>query len=147
MPTNHKFHTLMFKEFKKFIMTGNVIEFAVAVIMAGATALVVSGFVSDIMMPIVGEFTGGMDFSSLKIVLTEGVGKAGEPGYVAENAIKYGSWINSIINLLIVGLVMFSVVKAYQKLKPEIPKPAAPKKEPCQEELLAEIRDLLKAKK
>lgn len=147
MPTNHKFHTLMFKEFKKFIMTGNVIEFAVAVIMAGATALVVSGFVSDIMMPIVGEFTGGMDFSNLKIVLTEGVGKAGEPGYVAENAIKYGSWINSIINLLIVGLVMFSVVKAYQKLKPEIPKPAAPKKGPSQEELLAEIRDLLKAKK
>ncbi|MCG5643948.1 large conductance mechanosensitive channel protein MscL [Flavobacteriaceae bacterium LSUCC0859] len=137
----------MFKEFKKFIMTGNVIEFAVAVIMAGATALVVSGFVSDIMMPIVGEFTGGMDFSNLKIVLTEGVGKAGEPGYVAENAIKYGSWINSIINLLIVGLVMFSVVKAYQKLKPEIPKPAAPKKGPSQEELLAEIRDLLKAKK
>lgn len=147
MPTNHKFHALMFKEFKKFIMTGNVIEFAVAVIMAGATALVVSGFVSDIMMPIVGEFTGGMDFSNLKIVLTEGVGKAGEPGYVAENAIKYGSWINSIINLLIVGLVMFSVVKAYQKLKPEIPKPAAPKKGPSQEELLAEIRDLLKAKK
>lgn len=147
MPTNHKFHTLMFKEFKKFIMTGNVIEFAVAVIMAGATALVVSGFVSDIMMPIVGEFTGGMDFSNLKIVLTKGVGKAGEPGYVAENAIKYGSWINSIINLLIVGLVMFSVVKAYQKLKPEIPKPAAPKKGPSQEELLAEIRDLLKAKK
>lgn len=137
----------MFKEFKKFIMTGNVIEFAVAVIMAGATALVVRGFVSDIMMPIVGEFTGGMDFSNLKIVLTEGVGKAGEPGYVAENAIKYGSWINSIINLLIVGLVMFSVVKAYQKLKPEIPKPAAPKKGPSQEELLAEIRDLLKAKK
>ena len=147
MPTNHKFHTLMLKEFKKFIMTGNVIEFAVAVIMAGATALVVSGFVSDIMMPIVGEFTGGMDFSNLKIVLTKGVGKAGEPGYVAENAIKYGSWINSIINLLIVGLVMFSVVKAYQKLKPEIPKPAAPKKGPSQEELLAEIRDLLKAKK
>ncbi len=137
----------MFTEFKKFILTGNVIEFAVAVIMAGATALVVSGFVSDIMMPIVGEFTGGMDFSNLKIVLTEGVGKAGEPGYVAENAIKYGSWINSIINLLIVGLVMFSVVKAYQKLKPEIPKPAAPKKGPSQEELLAEIRDLLKAKK
>ena len=147
MPTNHKFHTLMFKEFKKFIMTGNVIEFAVAVIMAGATALVVSGFVSDIMMPIVGEFTGGMDFSNLKIVLTEGVGKSGEPGYVAENAIKYGSWINSIINLLIVGLVMFSVVKSYQKIKPQSPKPAAPKKGPSQEELLAEMRDLLKAKK
>ena len=137
----------MFSEFKKFIMTGNVIEFAVAVIMAGATALVVSGFVSDIMMPIVGEFTGGMDFGNLKIVLSEASGKPGDDGYTAENAIKYGSWINSIINLLIVGLVMFSVVKAYQKLKPATPKPVAPKKGPSQEELLAEIRDLLKEKK
>ena len=134
----------MLKEFKKFIMTGNVIEFAVAVIMAGATALVVSGFVSDIMMPIVGKFTGGIDFGDLKLVLTESSGIKGEAGYLAENAIRYGSWINSLINLLIVGLVMFSVVKAYQKIKvPEVP--AVPvKKGPTQEELLTEIRDLLK---
>lgn len=137
----------MFTEFKKFILTGNVIEFAVAVIMAGATALVVSGFVSDIMMPIVGEFTGGMDFGKLKIVLSEASGNPGTTGYKAENSIRYGSWINSIINLLIVGLVMFSVVKAYQKIKPATPKPAASKKGPSQEELLAEIRDLIKEKK
>ena len=135
----------MFTEFKKIIVTGNVIEFAVAVIMAGATALVVSGFVSDIMMPIVGGFTGGMDFGNLKIVLTEASGSPTEAGNIAENAIKYGSWINSIINLLIVGLVMFSVVKAYQKMKPAPPKAAPEKKGPTQEALLSEIRDLLKA--
>ena len=78
----------MFKEFKNFIMTGNVIDFAVAVIMAGAVGLVINGFVADIVMPIVGEFTGGMDFANLKYVLTEASGVAGEEGYVAENAIQ-----------------------------------------------------------
>ncbi|MDA8568584.1 large conductance mechanosensitive channel protein MscL [Flavobacteriaceae bacterium] len=135
----------MIKEFKKFIMTGNVIEFAVAVIMAGATALVVSGFVSDIMMPIVGAFTRGIDFANLKIVLSEASGLPGEKGYIPENAIRYGAWVNSIINLFIVGMVMFTVVKAYQKIKPVPPK-ASPKKGPTSEEILLEIRDLLKAK-
>ncbi len=119
----------MIKEFKKFIMTGNVIEFAVAVIMAGATALVVSGFVSDIMMPIVGAFTRGIDFANLKIVLSEASGLPGEKGYIPENAIRYGAWVNSIINLFIVGMVMFVVVKAYQKIKPAPPK-SSPKKGP-----------------
>ena len=61
----------MLKEFKNFIMTGNVIDFAVAVIMAGAVGLVINGFVNDIVMPVVGEFTGGVDFADLKFVLTE----------------------------------------------------------------------------
>lgn len=131
----------MLKEFKNFIMTGNVIEFAVAVIMAGAVGLVVTGFVNDIVMPIVGQFTGGMDFANLKHVLTAASGVAGEEGYVAENAIRYGAWINTLINLLIVGFVMFIIVKAYNKIKPPVvPPPAGP----TQEELLAQIRDLLK---
>ncbi len=132
----------MWKEFKKFIMGGNVIEFAVAVIMAGAIGLVVTGFVNFIVMPFVGHFTGGMDFKDLKIVLDEAVGKAGEAGYVAENAIMYGSWINTIINLLIVGFVMFLIVKAYNKAKKpaEAPAPAGP----SDNDLLTEIRDLLK---
>jgi len=134
----------MLKEFKKFIMGGNVIEFAVAVIMAGAIGLVVKGFVDYIVMPFVGHFTGGMDFAKLRIILDEAVGKEGEAGYIAENAIMYGSWINTIINLLIVGLVMFIMVKAYNKVKKkEEEAPAAPKG-PTQEELLVEIRDLLK---
>ena len=132
----------MLKEFKNFIMTGNVIDFAVAVIMAGAIGLVINGFVADIIMPIVGEFTGGMDFANLKYVLTEASGVEGQEGYVAENAIRWGAWINTIVNLIIVGFVMFIIVKAYNKTK----KPAepAPPAGPTQEQLLGEIRDLLK---
>ena len=132
----------MLKEFRNFIMTGNVIDFAVAVIMAGAIGLVINGFVNDIVMPFVGEFTGGVDFANLKYVLTEASGVEGEDGYVAENAIRWGSWVNTIVNLIIVGFVMFIIVKAYNKTKkPE--EPAAPAG-PTQEDLLAEIRDLLK---
>ena len=132
----------MLKEFKNFIMTGNVIEFAVAVIMAGAVGLVVNGFVSDIIMPIVGHFAGGMDFANLKIVLTEAAGVEGSDGYVAENAIRWGAWVNTLVNLLIVGWVMFMIVKAYNKVK--APEPEAAPAGPSQEDLLAEIRDLLK---
>lgn len=134
----------MLKEFKNFIMTGNVIEFAVAVILAGAVSLVVNGFVNDIMMPIVGEFTGGVDFANLKYVLSEGQGVKGEDGYVAENAIRYGAWINTLVNLVIVGFVLFLIIKAYNKVKTPPPPPAPTG--PTQEDLLAEIRDLLKKK-
>ncbi|EAR02883.1 large conductance mechanosensitive channel protein MscL [Maribacter sp. HTCC2170] len=132
----------MLKEFKNFIMTGNVIDFAVAVILAGAVGLVVNGFVADIIMPIVGHFAGGMDFASMKVILTEASGVEGEAGYVAENAIRWGAWVNTIVNLLIVGFVMFLIVKAYNKTKTP-PEPAAPAG-PTAEELLAEIRDSLK---
>ena len=132
----------MLKEFKNFIMTGNVIDFAVAVILAGAVGLVVNGFVADIIMPIVGHFAGGMDFANLKIVLTEASGVEGAEGYVAENAIRWGKWVNTIVNLLIVGFVMFIIVKAYNKTKTP-PAPEAPAG-PTAEELLAEIRDSLK---
>jgi len=125
-------------------MTGNVIEFAVAVILAGAVSLVVNGFVNDIVMPIVGEFTGGIDFSNLKIVLTAASGSEGEAGYVAENAIRYGAWINTLVNLVIVGFVLFVIIKAYNKTK-KPPAPPAPSG-PTEKELLAEIRDLLKKK-
>lgn len=132
----------MLKEFKNFIMTGNVIDFAVAVIMAGAIGLVINSFVGDIIMPIVGEFAGGVDFANLKYVLTETSGVEGEAGYVAENAVRWGSWVNTIVNLLIVGFVMFLLVKAYNKTKTP-PAPPAPSG-PSQEELLTQIRDLLK---
>jgi len=132
----------MLKEFKNFIMTGNVIEFAVAVIMAGAVGLVVNGFVNDIVMPVVGHFAGGMDFANLKHVLTPASGAEGAADFVAENAIRYGAWINTIINLLIVGLVMFMIVKAYNKMK--APEPEAAPAGPTAEELLTEIRDSLR---
>ena len=134
----------MLKEFKDFIMTGNVIDLAVAVIMAGAVGLVVNGFVTDIMMPVVGHFSGGVDFADLKIVLSEAV--VGADGAVAkpENAIMYGKWVNALVNLVIVGFVMFMIVKAYNKTKtPPAAVEEAPKG-PTAEELLMEIRDALK---
>lgn len=133
----------MLKEFKDFVMTGNVIEFAVAVIMAGAVGKVVNGFVSDIVMPIVGQFTGGKSFKDMFINLGEGTfntleeaKKAGAP------VIAWGNWVDAIVNLLIIGLVMFIIVKAYNKLKKPAPAPAPAG--PSDNELLIQIRDLLK---
>ncbi len=132
----------MLKEFKEFITGGNVIEFAVAVIMAAAIGGVVTGFVNDIIMPIVGEFSGGMDFSQMKHVLSAATGVEGEEGFKPENAVMYGKWINSIINLVIVGFVMFMMIKSYNSMKKK--EEAAPAAPPKNEVLLEEIRDLLK---
>ena len=127
----------MLKEFKEFIMTGNVIEFAVAVIMAGAIGKVVNGFVSNIVMPIVGLVSGGGSFADAKIVLSEAVVDATGKVTTPENAITYGAWIDTIINLLIIGFVMFMIIKAYNKIK----KPAEPEAPagPTQEELLLSL--------
>ena len=132
----------MLKEFKNFIMTGNVIDFAVAVLLAGALGLVVNGFVNDIVMPFVGHYAGGLDFADMKVILDEAV--VGADGVVSkkENAIMYGRWINTIINLIIVGFVLFMIVKAYNKTKTP-PAPEAPAG-PSDNDLLGEIRDLLK---
>lgn len=132
----------MFKEFKNFIMTGNVIDLAVAVLLAGAMGFVVNGFVNDIMMPFVGHFSGGLDFADMKVVLDEAVVAADGTVTKAENAVMYGKWINAIINLIIVGAVLFMIVKAYNKTKTP-PAPAAPAG-PSDNDLLKEIRDALK---
>jgi len=129
----------MFKEFKEFILTGNVVDFAVAVILAGAVGLVVNGFVNDIIMPLVGHFSGGMDFANMRYVLSPASGVEGSEGYVAENAIRYGAWINSIINLIIVGFVLFMIVKAYNKARG-----GATEAGPTEIDLLTQIRDALK---
>jgi large conductance mechanosensitive channel len=134
----------MFKEFKNFIMTGNVVEFAVAVIMAGAVGAVVNGFVNDVVMPVVGFLTGGVDFSDLKIILSAAVPASEGVAEQAEVAIRWGAWVNTLVNLVIVGFVMFVLIKSYNSMrKPKEEAPAAPAG-PSQEELLAEIRDLLK---
>ena len=134
----------MLKEFKNFIMTGNVIEFAVAVIMAGAVNGVVNGFVNDIVMPVVGYFTGGVDFADKKIILTEAVAASEGVTEVAEVAIRYGAWVNTLVNLVIVGFIMFLLIKGYNKMKKPVVEEAPAPAGPTQEELLAEIRDLLK---
>ncbi len=118
-------------------MTGNVIDFAIAVILAGAVGLVVNGFVNDIIMPIVGSVSGGVDFADMKHVLSPAVGVEGEANYAAENAIRYGKWINSIINLLIVGFVLFMIAKSKIKFMGAAPDPAPT----ADQTLLTEIRD------
>jgi len=135
----------MFQEFKDFIKTGNVIEFAVAVIMAGAVGNVMNGFVDQLIMPLIGQLIGGIDFSQFKIVLSVAVIENGKE-ISPENAIKYGAWINSIVNLLIIGFAMFLVVRAYNKYQKKDIKDTEACKLPTQEELLMEIRDLLKNK-
>jgi len=134
----------MLKEFKNFIMTGNVIEFAVAVIMAGAVGGVVNGFVNDIVMPFVGYFTGGVDFADKKIILTDAVAASEGVAEVAEVAIRWGAWVNTLVNLVIVGFIMFLIIKAYNKMKKPVVEAPAPPAGPTQEELLTQIRDLLK---
>jgi large conductance mechanosensitive channel len=130
----------MFKEFKEFILTGNVIDFAIAVILAGAVGLVVNGFVNDIIMPVVGQFAGGVDFADMKHVLSPAEVAADGTVTKAENAIRYGAWINSIINLIIVGFVLFMIAKSKIKFMGAAPDPAPT----ADQELLAEIRDALK---
>lgn len=123
-------------------MTGNVIDLAVAVILAGAMGMVINGFVIDIMMPVIGNFAGGVDFADLKHVLSPAtIGADGEI-IKPENAVMYGKWVNSIINLIIVGLVLFMIVKAYNKTKTP-PEPKAPAG-PSELDILKEIRDSLK---
>lgn len=132
----------MWKEFKEFVYSGNVIDFAVAVILAGAVGLVVNGFVSDIMMPLVGAIVGdGLNFDDIKYVLSPEVKDAAGEVTKPENALLIGKWISSIVNLIIVGFVLFMMVKAKNRVNPPpAPAPAGP----TQEELLAEIRDALK---
>lgn len=134
----------MLKEFKNFIMTGNVIDLAIAVILAGAVGLVVNGFVTDIMMPIVGHFAGGVDFADMKMVLDEAVIAADGSVEKPENAIMYGKWVNAIINLIIVGFVLFMIVRAYAKVRKKKEEAPAPDPGPSEIDLLKEIRDALK---
>jgi large conductance mechanosensitive channel len=128
----------MLQEFKNFIMKGNVLDLAVGVILAGAFGAVVGSFVDDILMPIVGLLTGGVDFNDLKYVLkAAGADPAAEP----EVAIKYGALIGKFITFIITAFAMFLVIKAYNRANP--PAPAAPAG-PSDIDLLSEIRDLLK---
>ena len=131
----------MLKEFKGFIMKGNVLDLAVAVIIGAAFGKVITSFVNDVLMPPIGMLLGDVDFSELSIVLKEAVGET------AAVTLNYGAFINTVIDFVIIGFVIFMVIKGYnktQKKKEEAPAaPAAPSKE---EVLLAEIRDILKEK-
>ena len=136
------------KEFKEFAMKGNVMDMAVGVIIGGAFGKIVTSLVNDILMPIVSMATGGIDFTNLFVNLSsddkfETLAAAQEAG---ASVFAYGQFIQNIIDFIIIALCIFLMIKAMNKLKKkEEPAPEAPKG-PTQEELLAEIRDLLKAK-
>jgi len=131
----------MWKEFKDFIFTGNVIDFAIAVILAGAVGLVVNGFVNDIVMPVVGHFAGGTDFANLFHAMDGGEYKTiAEATDAGASVIAYGRWFNTIINLLIVGWVLFMLGKAKIKALGAAPDPGPT----ADQALLTEIRDAVK---
>lgn len=132
------------KEFKEFAMRGNVVDLAVGVIIGAAFGKIVTSLVSDVIMPPIGFITGGIDFSEKKIVLTP----ADATKKVAEVAIHYGNFINSIIQFLVIALCIFLVVKGINALKKkEDVAPSAPTPPSKEELLLTEIRDILAKQK
>jgi len=137
------------KEFKEFAVKGNVMDMAVGVIIGGAFGKIVSSLVDDILMPIIGKLTGGVSFTDLFVNLGDGdyatLAAAKEAGAAV---FAYGQFIQNIVDFLIVAFCIFLMLKGINKLnrkKEEPEEPAAPAG-PTQEELLAEIRDLLKKK-
>ena len=141
-----------FEEFKTFAMRGNVIDMAVGVVIGGAFGKITTSIVNDIIMPCIGVLTGGVNFSEWKIVLKEAVANAeGAIDPATEIAIKYGNTIAIILDFIIIAFAVFCMVKALNNLHRKKEEPAVePTPEepagPTQEELLAEIRDLLKNK-
>ena len=124
------------KEFKEFAVKGNVMDMAVGVIIGAAFGKIVTSLVNDILMPIIGMLTGGIDFTGLKAT-------------IGEANITYGQFVQSVIDFVIVAFCIFLMLKGINKLNRKkeepAPEPETPKG-PTQEELLAEIRDLLKNK-
>jgi large conductance mechanosensitive channel len=136
----------MFEEFKKFAMRGNVVDLAVAVIIGAAFGAIVNSLVNDIVMPTVGAITGGIDFSNFFLPLSSKVTATGLADARKQGAVlAWGNFITLVINFLIIAFAMFLAVKGINSLKKAEPPPAppAPSKE---EQLLAEIRDLLKSR-
>jgi large conductance mechanosensitive channel len=136
----------MIKEFREFIERGNVIELAVAFVMGVAFNAIIKSFVADIIMPLVGLVTGGVDFVNRFIVLGAGefatLAEAQEAGAATLN---YGVFINAIIEFIIIAFVLFMIVRTYNRMQKKAEEaPAAPAEPPRQEVLLEEIRDALK---
>lgn len=138
------------KEFKEFAIKGNLVDTAIAFVMGAAFGKVVSAFVEKMFAPLVGMLMGGVDLSDKKIVIKDALPEVKDAAGVVtspaveEVAIQWGGFITASIDFLVIAFVMFLIIKAMNKMKKaEEPAPAAPKG-PSQEELLAEIRDLLK---
>lgn len=129
------------QEFKKFAMRGNVVDMAVGIIIGGAFGKIVSSFVGDVIMPPLGIIIGGVDFSDLVITLKAAVD--GQPAVV----LAYGKFLQTVIDFLIIAFAIFMGIKAMNKLTHAEENKAEEPAKPSQEDLLAEIRDLLKDQK
>ena len=138
-----------FQEFKEFAMRGNVVDMAVGVIIGGAVGKIVTSLVNDIIMPGIGVLTGGANFSEFKFVLKQAVVDGSTQDIITpEVAITWGAFVQTVVDFLIIAFCIFLAIKVMNKMmrkKEEEPAPApeAPAG-PTQEELLTEIRDLLK---
>jgi large conductance mechanosensitive channel len=131
----------LIKEFKEFAMRGNVVDMAVGIIIGGAFGKIITSVVNDVLMPPIGLLLGGVDFKDLKIVIQEAVVET----EIAEVSISYGSFIQTIIDFLIIAFCIFMVIKGMNKMKKKKEEaPAAPPPPTKEETLLTEIRDLLK---
>lgn len=128
----------MLKEFKEFALKGNVVDLAVGVIIGAAFGKIVSSLVNDILMPILSILTGGINFSDLKIILRN----TNNAKHLAEVSLNYGMFIQNIIDFLIIAFSIFLMVKTMNKLTRKKPKEEVKKK--TQEEILTEIKDILK---
>ncbi|HXE76922.1 MAG TPA: large-conductance mechanosensitive channel protein MscL [Rhodanobacter sp.] len=134
----------MLQEFKAFAMRGNVMDMAIGIVIGAAFGKIVTSLVDDVIMPPIGWITGGIDFSSLKWVIRPA--DVSDPAHkVAEVAIRYGIFINTIITFLIIAFAIFMVIKALNRMQRK--EEAAPAPPPADVALLTEIRDLLKSNK
>ena len=130
-------------EFRDFVNRGNVVDLAVGVIIGAAFGKIISSFVGDVLMPPIGLLLGGVDFSDIAITLKQAVG--GDPKTAV--VIKIGTFINTVIDFLIVAFCIFLVVKGFNYLRRKEAEKPAPKPAPTEDQkLLAEIRDILKTR-
>jgi large conductance mechanosensitive channel len=130
----------MMSEFRDFAMRGNVVDMAVGIVIGGAFGKIVSSFVNDVLMPPIGMLLGGVDFTSLAVTLKAAAGE------VPAVTLNYGSFVQTVVDFVIIAFAIFMVIKAMNsmKKKEEAAPPPAPPKPSAEEALLTEIRDLLK---
>lgn len=132
-----------FQDFKSFLLKGDIVNLATAVIVAGAFGKIVTSITKDILMPPVGLLLGGVNFDDLKVVLKDAV-IDGDTVVTEAVSINYGSFTQTIIDFIIIGFCIFMVLKAYEKSKKKKAEAPAAPAGPTTEDLLAEIRDELK---
>lgn len=139
----------LLKEFKEFAMRGNVVDMAVGVIIGGAFGKIVTSLVNDVIMPAIGFLTGGVNFTEYKFVIKDAATDPATGESIAEVAVSWGNFVQTVVDFLIIAFCIFMAIKVMNNLmkkkkEEEAPAPAPAPAGPTQEELLTEIRDLLK---